>query len=461
MTDIKDFIPVLSENANTIRARLEADVNAGLDPTDPSFLDTTPGGFWYDITQPVVLEIERAYDIIGTDLPASMLPQYAWGTLLDEQGLVVGLDRKDASFATGTVTFTGTNGTLIATGTVVAVPTTDPNADPVTFETTAAGVVAAGTLDLPVQAASAGAIGNVAVGQISLLLSSVAAPDGSPGVSVVSNALATSGGADIETDDKFSERILLEWQAAHGGGTIADIQSYALEYPGVGFARVIPVAQGPGTTAVIVTDDNNEPLGDDVVQGLWEQLDPPAVTSALTSNASLPTGTIHCDTTSFDAPDGRVRIGNDVVSYTGVTGSTLTGCTGGTGSYTTGEPVYQVGRGNGQAPIGMIVVVYSPSSTPIAVVLDVTFQSGFSSDGAGGTVDIGADIIASVQAYLDTLKPGDDVIFNRVIAQVLSIPGVLDVDASTTTINDGSGAVSENIAVDDNHVASAGDITFA
>lgn len=459
---IQDFIPILAENANTIRARLEADVNAGLDPADPSFLDTTPGGFWYDLTQPVVLEQERIYDIMGTDLPASMLPMFAWGEQLDEHGLVVNVQRKDAAFAVGVVTFNGTVGTLIATGTLVGVQQSDPNVPPVTYAVTGPGgtMPGGGTIDLPVQAVSAGADGNVAVGQVTVLLSVIAAPDGSPGISSITNAAAMSGGADIENDDKYRTRILIEWQSAHGGGTIGDMESYALAYPGVGFVRVIPTVSGPGTTGVIVTDVDNHPLGAGVVSGLQDELDPPSVTTALNGGVTLPTGTITVDdTTGFDSPDGRVRIAEQVVRYTGVTPTTITGCTGGTGTIADDTPVYQVGRGNGLAPIDMIVLVSTPTAEPVAVHVTPVFDTGYSFDGSSGTIDVSADIIASLGAYLNALGPGDDVIIARVISQVLLIPGVLDVTA--LTLDAGGGPVSTNIAINDAHIAEAGAVTFS
>ncbi len=395
--------------------------------------------------------MERLYDVMFTDLPASMMPQYAWGTTLDEHGLIVNVDRKDAAFATGVVTFTGTVGTVIGTGVQVAVEQSDGTENPVAFATTAGGTIpGGGSIDLPVQATQAGAAANVASGQIAVLLSSVAAPDGTPGISAVTNAAATSGGADVETDDKYRVRVLLEWQSARGGGTVGDYESYALDYPGVGFAKIIPVVQGGGTVAVIVTDEDNKPLGSTTVLGLQNQIDPPSVTSALTANATLPTGTIHCDTTGFDAPNGRVRIGNYVVNYTGVTGSTITGCTGGLGSYLIGEPVYQVGRGNGLAPVGAIVLVWTPAQTSIDVAVVGVYADGYSADGSGGTVSLGDAITAALTAYLDTLAPGDDVILYQAIAQVLLVPGVTDV--TSLTLN----TTTANVVIDTGHVATAG-----
>lgn len=561
MADILDFIPVVQETSATIRARLDADLNAGLDPADPAFQDTTPGGWWYDWSQPVVLEIERAYDTMGTDVVAASLPAFAWGDNLDEQGLTVGVERNDASASQGEVTFTGSDGTLVAVGAQVATTQTDPDADPIVYATTESGTIAGGTLTLAVAAVTPGVAGNVAAGSVNVLLSAIL------GVSAVTNALSMTGGADVETDDKFRERVLLEWQAAHGGGTIADYEKFALDYPGVGFVKVVPLAQGPGTVGVIITDVENKPLADAVVEGLQDELDPPQASTMLTLGETLPAAIINVDdTTGFDAL-GRVRIAGQVVSYTakkpqiappgaltaavgaatgltgiylykvtfvtaegetnggvesapvtvanqkinlsaipvgpagttarkiyrtvagGLTGTehlvttiadnttlvfvdnvadgslttavpvanstaAFTGGTGGAGVVSAGETIEQAGKGEGEAPIGALVVVTTPIVTTIDVASTLTHASGYSLTGAGGTIATGDDVTAAIQEYLNSLAPGDDVVIKKIEAQVFLVPGVADVTA--LTIDGGGGPVTVNIAIADSHVAESG-----
>jgi uncharacterized phage protein gp47/JayE len=454
--DILDFIPVINEDANTIRARIDADVNAGLSPTDPAYLDTTPGGFYWDLTQAWVLEIERLYDTIGTDYVAAMVPQYSWGDTLDEHGVTVGVDRNAAVAATGTVRFSGTDGALVATGTVVAVEQTDPDSDAVSFATTAGGTIASGHVDLPIVAVDPGAAGNVAAGQISILQSA------NPDVSAVTNAAATTGGADVETDEKLRVRVLLEWQVARGGGTIGDYERYGLDYPGVGFVKVIPNAYGPGTVRVIVTDPDNQPSGGTVVSGFQDQLDPPSVVTTLAADATLPTGTISLTSAAGWDPEGRALIEESgvfrVVSYTGVSGNDLTGCTGGSGTVHAGAVVSNVGRGSGLAPIGAVAVVTTPAATNVDVAASIVYETGFSEDGAGGTIAVGSDIEAAIRSYIDGLAPGDDVVRQHAMAQAFLVPGVLDITAMT--LNTGGGPVSTNVAIDDDHVAATGTVTL-
>jgi hypothetical protein len=172
---------------------------------------------------------------------------------------------------------------------------------------------------------------------------------------------------------------------------------------------------------------------------------------------TLPTGTITVsDTTGFDT-SGRIRIGKSIVTYTGKTGTTFTGCTGGTGTYAAGVTVYGAGRGNGVAPIGAMVVVWSPTSSTITIVTAPVYETGYSSTGSGGTIAIGDEIKAALEAYVNGLGAGDDVVYLKAVAAVLSVPGVDDV--TSLTLN-GSAT---NVAVDNDHVAvtTSGSITVS
>lgn len=271
MPDIEDFVPVARENIDTIRARLDSDVNAGLNPSDPRWVDVVEGGPYWDLSQVVALECERLWDFLSVEVAAAMFPSYAWGIYLDEHALTYGLVRKDAVKATGIVRFTGDDGTAIISGTQVGTEPANPDDDPVIFETTASGtipVAGSGYVDLPVAALETGAASNVAIGVASLLFSGVS------GVASVSNITAIVGGEDQESDVALQDRLLLEISSAQGAGTQSDYTRWALSYPGVGHATVQPAWAGGGTVRVVVTDADNQPVGTSTVTGLQALLDP-------------------------------------------------------------------------------------------------------------------------------------------------------------------------------------------
>ena len=136
MAELLDFLPLFQETLATVRARYDSDANAGLDPADEAFLDTTVGGFYFDLTQPSALEAERLWDVVATVLPASIHPAFAWGDYLDEWAVTVGIARKPAVRATGEILISGEAGTAIASGTRMGIIQSDPDADPIEFFTT-------------------------------------------------------------------------------------------------------------------------------------------------------------------------------------------------------------------------------------------------------------------------------------------------------------------------------------
>lgn len=268
MPELADRMPLINVTAADVRARVDADANAGLDPDDSRFIDTTEGGFYWDITQPLILEITRLWDFAASEVPASIYVATSWGENLDDHGETIDVPRKDQSYATGEVTFTGEDGTIIAIGTQIGTPQTDPEEEPPSFVTTAAGTITEGAVVLAVKAVEPGGASNVGAGAASILLSPA------EGIESVENIEALTGGADVETDEAYRARLLIEFGAAQGAGNVADYKRWALAYEGVGFVRVVPLWNGPGTVLVVVTDGENNPVSLTVTEGLQAELDP-------------------------------------------------------------------------------------------------------------------------------------------------------------------------------------------
>ena len=432
MPDLNDFLPIATETVSSIRARMDADINAGLTPTDPDYVDTVEGGIYWDLTQLAALEIGRLYDLISTEALAATFPAFSWGDYLDLHGELVGLTRKDATAATGTVTFDAGSVVSVAipipSGTQVATVPVSADDDPIVFRVTVGGSIGVGqqTVTLAVVADEANAFGNVAANQIEDLLSPI------DGIANVFNAAPTSGGTDVESDEVYRDRILLDWRGSSGAGTVADYQRWALSYPGVGFVTVEAVAFGAGTVSVVITDSDNRPFASPtVVDGLQALLDPPQAQTDTTGSHTLPVTPINVvSTTGFDAVGKvflRTPTGPQVVAYTGKTGTTFTGATGGTGSVPAGTDVLQGGKGAGLAPIGAIVCVSTPTLKAVTVAATVTPESGYTLDGTGGTIAIRADLEAAIRDYMDRLPPGADVIFNHVLSRFFAVTGVSDV----------------------------------
>lgn len=364
MATLAEWTPLRAESIDTIRARIDAGVNAGLDPADPRWRDTVPGGFFYDHTQAGAFEAELLWDMASTELPASFFLPFSWGIYLDYWGELLSVPRKDAAPAHGQVTLTNGNAgpVFVATGTEVAAPANDPESDPLTFRTTQdATIAAAGNAVLNVEAVETGSEYNVAVAAVTLPLSS------SLSGFTVTNVAAMSDGADVESDDAYKQRLLLEFSAARGGGTRDDYIAAALARPGIGHVVVEPRWAGNGTVRLILTTSANDPLSIPGVAAEQEFWDPPG----------------------------------------------------------------QAGNGIGEAPINHVVTVATVTVVTVPIASTIKLESGFSFDGAGGTENITAAVTLAITRYFATLDPGEDVQRNRVMAAILEVVGVHDVTALT------------------------------
>lgn len=146
-----------------------------------------------------------------TQLNSAFDLESKFGVDLDEFLSIFGFARQTGSFATGYVTFSRAVASSVAipiqTGTQVAasaVATTGGGSVSLNFATTAYGELTPGELEvtIPVRCTTTGSIGNIAAGTITSFGSSPVL-----GITGVSNAIATTGGTDPETDAALKVRF--------------------------------------------------------------------------------------------------------------------------------------------------------------------------------------------------------------------------------------------------------------
>lgn len=155
--------------------------------------------------------------------------------------------RISAAAATGTATFTGTNGVAISSGLTVT------RSDGRVYTVTVGATVASGTATVTIADNTAGAAGNTAVGT-PLTLGS--APSGVNAAGVA--AAAITGGADAETDDSLRTRMLAVYASPPQGGAVSDYVEWAMQVPGVTRAWCTPLGGGDGTVYVYTMFDVTE-----------------------------------------------------------------------------------------------------------------------------------------------------------------------------------------------------------
>jgi uncharacterized phage protein gp47/JayE len=183
-------------------------------------------------------------------LSRQLFPDQSELEYLERQGSLYGIARKAAEFATGDLTFTGTNGTIIPAGTELQ------RSDGLRYETLADGTIASGTATITVDAQTAGDTGNSNAGLVLTLVS--------PIIGVNSSATVAAGGltqgVDQEDDDQLRARIIERIQFAPHAGTERDYEAWAKEVSGVTRAWAFGGEMGLGTVTVRFVRDNDTPI---------------------------------------------------------------------------------------------------------------------------------------------------------------------------------------------------------
>jgi uncharacterized phage protein gp47/JayE len=74
------------------------------------------------------------------------------------------------------------------------------------------------------------------------------------------------------------------------------------------------------------------------------------------------------------------------------------------------------GQGAGQAPIGATVTVVTSTIRTITITAGVKGETGYTLDGASGTIATRAAIMSALTAYLTSLQPGDTLVYTHALA---------------------------------------------
>lgn len=237
------------------------------------------GTYLHDAIAPVASEIDMFTDGYLPAVMDSVMPDTALLTDLDRIAEAYGLARHPATLATGQVTFTGTEGTVIAAGTLVASESGH------TFQTLAeAAIPAGGSVSVGISAVESGAAYNLPTGSITQLTLPLV------GMDTVSNALATTGGADIESDELLRDRVLMRIRLPSASGCVADYVRWAREVPGVAAASCVPLWNGAGTVKVVIAGTGMTPTSPEIqtaVAAYIETVRPIGASVTVTSVTSL------------------------------------------------------------------------------------------------------------------------------------------------------------------------------
>lgn len=204
----------------------------------------------------------------------------SYGNALDQLGALAGVTRKDAQAAVCTLKFTlsekRTSVTSIPQGTMASA------SGQVYFATTEYAEIPAGQLSAEVPAACTvtGEVGNgYAAGTITTMIDRIGY------VESVTNVNATAGGADIESDESFADKIFL----APSGFSVAgptDAYAYFCKAHNSQIDDVYVDSPTPGSVVVYITMEGSKLPEEAVIEDLEEYLKDDQV-RPLTDNVSV------------------------------------------------------------------------------------------------------------------------------------------------------------------------------
>jgi uncharacterized phage protein gp47/JayE len=283
-------------------------------------------------------------------------PFTATDEYLEAWGALKGVTRKPCAQSSGSIAFTGTDGKVIALGASIL------RSDGLAYTATDAAKVAGGSVTVTATAVPdpqglTGANGDCVAGTQFTLANAIAGID-STGAAVT----AFTGGADIESNDDYRNRVLLIYQNPPQGGDATDYVEWALTVPGVTRAWCAGNGYGPGTVVV------------------WFMMD-----QANAAYDGFPQGTNGCAT---DETRGPTASGDQL---------------------TVANAIYPL------RPVTALVYVCAPVPGPVAISIrgvDVQYQDAV-------TAALDAEITAEGQ-------PGGEVILAHLWAAVSAVPGVND-----------------------------------
>lgn len=227
----------------------------------PDNLDKREGSFIWDALAPAAMELAQLY--VQLDLVLQWgFAQTTHGQFLDYRAAEHGLERKPAIKATGQVTISGAQGTVIPAGSIFS------TGAGVQFTTTSEVTIdISGQVAAEIEAVDAGTVGNVPAGTITEI------PVAIPGVTSVTNTNSTSGGTDVESDADLLTRLLERVRLPATSGNAAHYKQWALEVPGIGDAKVFSIWDGPGTVKVVVIDSNKQSANPTLVQDVIDHIE--------------------------------------------------------------------------------------------------------------------------------------------------------------------------------------------
>lgn len=218
-----------------------------------SDIDKREGSVTSNLISPLAEEVAKSYLAISEILGVGFIED-TFNDYLEKRTSEFGIYRKAGVNATGVITVEGVKGVVIPVGTLVKI-------NDLEFKILDEGEInKSGSLELSVIATNIGYKYNLEEGTALEFVENI------KGVTSIKVKEDFINGADVESDDELRDRFRVFINNPRTSGNIYHYQEWALECEGIGKAKVYPLWNGNGTVKVMVTGNNNRPVGQDLLE---------------------------------------------------------------------------------------------------------------------------------------------------------------------------------------------------
>lgn len=227
----------MSDTRDIIRERMLGNL--------PDTYNKLPGSWTWETYQATAIELENRY----AELEDSVNQRFAGTADMENLKIISfekGVEWKDATKANGTVTVTGTAGSIINIGDLFSNTINEYQA------TESKTLDSNGTATVKVECTVGGIIGNTPENTITEFPKTLA------GINTVNNPQAFTNGYEAESRDSLLERYYEVIRRPATSGNVYHYEQWAKSVVGVGNAKVKPLWNGNGTVKVIIIDSNNQ-----------------------------------------------------------------------------------------------------------------------------------------------------------------------------------------------------------
>lgn len=215
-------------------------------------IDTREGSYANTLVSVAAYQLFKLYQQFPS-LLSMAFPDEDSGEYIDKAAAQVGMVRTPGKKAAVTVTFSGTDGTVIPAGTSLYAPESG-----LQFLTAEDTTIADGTASVTAVAAEAGADYNLPAQSITSMYINVV------GVLGVTNGTAATGGVDEESDSDFFARYHARRTLPITSGNVNHYITWASEVSGVAYANCLPLWNGNGTVKVVIAGADRGPVDETV-----------------------------------------------------------------------------------------------------------------------------------------------------------------------------------------------------